>query len=442
MTGRRIGLKTWACALALGLGLASFSLHIQSCSGNTTGVDNPGVSELPIRFFSEAGEPTSVTGELEIYAKDQNPIVKPLPLLRRAISQNHQTLLLAEDFDTLTDSLGLLGDSALQFNVLFRSTEQTGAFVSGFTYLPAQNAFVHEKASNPRLVMQPRPLITYTARVQRETIHGDLGRIYLAGTPFWSTVIDSQCNFSNITQGQYVMRYLHAEGQVFAVKESLDTRVNTTATITNSIIDSLIPGDTLPRFSIDAGPDQTHSFGDFIKLNGQIIGIDTNDTSLSIVWSPLWSIGTNSDWIENREKLNSRVFFYNRGQYELELAATLGTQILRDTVRINIAPGTDTLRTRFVYPKTVQSIPSDTLFQVEWWPAWKGQVRLEYALVNDSPENWLAVLGQQTSKDSAFAFTWTSPPVFNQATPCLLRLRDLLSDSLLAQTLVPFYLLP
>ncbi len=67
---------TWAASCLL----ASVGLLGTGCEGTSSGVDNPGVTDLTISFRDSEGAAMRVTGVVDVYAVYQNPSVDPRPL--------------------------------------------------------------------------------------------------------------------------------------------------------------------------------------------------------------------------------------------------------------------------------------------------------------------------------------------------------------------------
>jgi hypothetical protein len=110
-----------------------FALHTR-CEGGTTGVDNPGMTGLPVEFRDEAGTVVRVRSALEIYAQDHNPAMDTAPLLPRQLEGGQGLRLTATGFDRilagrtpkrsaaleLSATVGpAVSDTLIRFNLVF-----------------------------------------------------------------------------------------------------------------------------------------------------------------------------------------------------------------------------------------------------------------------------------------------------------------------------------
>jgi hypothetical protein len=423
-----------AAAITFPLALA---LVQTACSGNTTGVDNPGFTEIPIHFRDTEGSPTVVQGEIEIYATEQNPALYPDPVLRLPVQNRSFATLAVEDFGRIQGDSSGKGDSLLRFNLLFRGATQagvtqTGVFASGFVYDKRRKSFKVENAGQPHLELSPQPLMPFSARMRRETVHGDLGRVYLPGTPFQATLVDSFFVFARMPEGRYVMRLLNADGKIFAVRESVDTRQSQPFTADPEPIGQVDVAYPYPTFAVEAGGGQTVLAGDTVALAAKLSGIDSTDARASTLWRWIKPLPDDSVWLESPTALQTRLRFRNPGTYALELAVSLGARTLRDTVVLTVQAIASNLTT-FTSPRSGDTVFVGLETKVTFETGWKGLVRLEYAYEPIESNSW-QVIADSIPLSIGGVFYWTPPQAGIQVAKGALRLLVSATDSVLAHS--------
>jgi hypothetical protein len=432
MADRKYDTRAWRFVLLGAVAILSVGVVLTqtACSGNTTGVDNPGFSEIPISFRDTEGSPTVVQGEIEIYTKDQNPALYPEPVLRVPVQNRSFATLVAEDFGRIQGMASSASDSLLRFNLLFRGSMQTGVFASGFVYDKRRKTFTQENASQPRLEVLPRPLTPFSARMRREAVHGDLGRVYLPGTPFQATLVDSFFVFARMPEGRYVMRLLNAEGKIFAVPESVDTRRVSSFTANPEPVGQVDPAYSYPTFAIEAGGAQTVVAGDTIALTGQLSGLDSTDARASLLWRRIKPLPDDSVWLESPTTLQTRLRFQNPGSYALELAVSLGARTLRDTV-VFAVQASGVMLTAFTSPRSGDSLYLGVETKVTFESGWKGLARLEYKYESIDATPW-QVIADSIQLSIGGVVYWAPPQVGSEAQKGTLRLLVSATDSVLA----------
>lgn len=440
---------TWPAALHTG------------CEGGTTGVDNPGLAELPVEFRDQAGDMSLVQGTLEIYEKEHNPAVASEPLLRIAIPNLTGIRLTRGDFDGIETahvskaaaanekrSAGPDGpDGLIRFNLVLRSASGSGAVATGLNYDPVRKVFSLDPGGSalvgatPAVRMSPKPLIRFAARIHREAVPGDPGRIFLPGTPFQATLVDSDFALQNLPEGRFGMRMLGGGGYVYAVRESLDTRTSRTFTADPDPIGRVDSAIAPSGFAVDAGDLLYATLQESTPLQGKLLGADSNDSRLSIVWRLLRASSIDTALIADPTRLNAQILFPTAGGYSLELSATLGATTVRDTVQFKVGAPAGQLSAKLFAPSPGESVRQGQPYKVSWDSPLSGRVRLEYSYKDGAEGTWLLAADSVIMVPGINPAMWT-PPVLGTAVPCLLRVRMIPSDSLLVQIPAPFFLAP
>jgi hypothetical protein len=276
--------------------------------------------------------------------------------------------------------------------------------------------------------------------MHREAVPGDLGRVFLPGTPFQATLVDSDFALQNLPEGRFGMRMLGGDGYVYAVRETLDTRTSQSFTAAPEPIGRVDAAIAPAGFGVEAGQFLSANVQESIALQGKLLGADPNDSRISVLWRLLRSQSSDSARIAEPIRLNSQILFPTTGSYVLELSATLGATTVRDTVQYKVSPLILTT-TYFTYPKTGDSLTQGQPFKVGWESPLSGRARLEYSYKGGAEGSWVIAADSVVMAPGSVPTLWT-PPTLGTVVPCLLRLLMIPTDSLLAQTPTPFFLKP
>ena len=242
-----------------------------------------------------SGTALRVSGDLDIYAADQNPAVDPEPLVTIKVKNSAFTNLTGNDFERLlspaaskrasgplgkasADGPALDADSAVTlFNIMLRTQDRTGSLAFGFQYDSTAKTFTRtvEGAALKRFDLSPKPLVRYAARIAREPVHGADGRVFVPGTPFQATLVDSAFVLQDMPEGLFPLRLLAADGKVYPVADSLNTLDPTLIYRPKPVpvgsIDTL-GMDSVPFFTVNAGEPLQAYVGPGTFLDGKVIG--------------------------------------------------------------------------------------------------------------------------------------------------------------------------
>jgi hypothetical protein len=332
----------------------------------------------------------------------------------------------------------------IRFNLVFRSGSVSGAVATGLSYDRIEKVFrLDRDGAFPGVRMLPKPLIRFAASIHREAVSGDLGRVFLPGTPFQATLVDNEFALQNLPEGRFGMRLLGDEGYVYAVRETLDTRASTTFTAAPEPIERVEAAIAPVGFGVEAGGLLYANQSESTVLQGKVLGADPNDSRLSIRWRLLRSISPDSAPIADPTQLNTKILFPTSGNYSVELSATLGAATVRDTAQYKVAPLVSPTPAKFLVPMAGDSLKQGQGYKINWDSPISGRARLEYNVKNGAEQSWVVAFDSRARAPGVGGAPalWTAPFVGTEA-PCLLRLRMIPGDSLLAQTPAPFFLVP
>lgn len=424
-------------------------LH-SGCEGTSSGVDNPGLAELTISFRDAAGSPMRVTGDLDVFYRDQNPAVAPEPAATVRIRNSSLTSLTGEDFRRLgaatkraaTAAGTGSADSVVAFNLVFRGEVRTGTLAFGLAYDPEVDAFTREGGALRRIDLQPRTLVRYEAQVLRDAVHGDLGRVFIPGTPYQSTLAEGGFVFEALPEGVFPLRLLDGAGHIYAVVESLDTkaaRVFTASRDPIGTVDTAGPDTVPPHFTVHAGADQEAFVSVPALLEAKVSGIilDSADGRIATLWRHLRSDSPDSAFIAAPTQLRTQVKFRKPGAYSFELSVTYLSRSARDTVTFLVreAPAPKD-------PIMVQPRPGDTLYagmstKIVWEMPVEGSAVIELS----RGAGWIVIM-EKVPSAAGMSFTyWTPPDSLAPTREAFLRVRTLGSDTWEAVMVKPFTIL-
>jgi hypothetical protein len=172
-----------------------------------------------------------------------------------------------------------------------------------------------------------------------------------------------------------------------------------------------------------------------------LLNADPGDSRIAILWRLLRSQSADSARITEPTRLDAQILFPTGGSYAVELSASLGATTVRDTAKYTVTSVVSPAPAKFTVPLAGDSLPQGRLLKIAWDSPLSGKARLEYNYKDGAELNWVLAVDSVAISPGGNSVLWNSP-VIGAVTPCLLRLRMLPSDSILAQTQAPFYLVP
>lgn len=434
--------------------LGALALFAASCSdnqvaGTSSGVDNPALTVS----FASSGAAARVTGDLSVYAADQNPAVDSKPLVTINVKNSAFTLISGDDFRrarqegakrAAAKSAAVVGATGAGdrtvFNLVLTTDDKNGGIEFGLVYDSAARVFTRRDSSVKSVALETKPLVRYQARVAKEPVHGDNCRIYVPGTPYLATLVDSQFVFVDLPQGVLPLRLIGADGGIYPVPDSLNTAdsghiYHPSSTPTGSI-DTLPPADSLPDFTITA-PD---SFEAFVEgktyLEAKVTAIPAADPRLSVLWKSLPDSGRVPDSLHHDShpvnppppellsptSLRTEVRFHDGGIYRFLVSATLGSRTRSDSVLVSVRHLPPPV------PAILQPDSGDTLillkpYTVQWQMPGTGPYSIEVS--TNSGEKWTVLSSGYMLSNGLQIFPWTPSQDLGTSDRCLLRISDM-----------------
>jgi hypothetical protein len=487
---RRIAIPAFrpdaSCALPT---LALIALLASGCgdtqvAGTSSGVDNPA---LTVGFTDATGASLRVTGDLNVYAADQNPAVDPQPLWTIQVKNSAITNLSADDFTRIQGASksaasalsktgakseaqsrgtlsGAMADSGTAFNLILKTQDKTGNLVLGLKYDSATKIFSRiggEKLS--RLMLQPKPLVRYAAKVSREPVHGVAGRLFVPGTPYLAAVVDSGFVIEDMPQGVFPLRLLTADGKVYPCGDSLNTgdstRVYRPSTIPVGVVDTSRSKDSIPAFTVFAASDHEAFLEVASFLEAKLAGIDAADPRLSLLWRQLRGPGDSGladtsfhdslqkpppgglhpPLIVSPTQIRSEVKFIDEGVYHFEIAATVALRTRSDTVTISVRHLPPPPKPRIIQPHPGDSLVEGRDYSISWEMPLKGAVTIQVSINNG--EKWVTLAEHYLGKDGVPILPWTPSRELGASSRCLIQVLSEADTTSHARMEGPFYLI-
>lgn len=200
---------------ALGLGCALLSACSQDApdqkmAGTSVGTGNP--TEIKLSFTKDGLE-TPVSGRLEIFLADQNPVFDSLPFAAFAVSEEAGRLLVGGDLaDSLEKKIARGGKAlpgqnpaALTVNAFFRaSTGLEGGITLSLVLDTGKNgASAPGRDEAAKSALRVGPLLRARGQVGSSVAEADEAHVFVPGSPFKSLVDTGRFEIAGIPQGEF-----------------------------------------------------------------------------------------------------------------------------------------------------------------------------------------------------------------------------------------------
>jgi hypothetical protein len=439
--------------------------------GSSSGVDNP---SLTVGFVNDSGAALLLSGDLEVYAADQNPALDPKPLLTLKIQNSGYTKLTGSDFTRLqissksgsvpplsklsaSSSAGATSatkrtgadSAATLFNLVLKTQDRTGSLVIGFKYDSVAKVFslIDNGKSLSRFDLRPKPLVRYSAHIMREPVHGQTGRVFVPGTPFLATVVDSVFVLEDLPEGKFPLRLLSGNGNIYPMPIPLDSKDSTLifrpGTTPLDSIDTTSQ-DSIPKFGVVAGSPVAAFVESAGYLDAKLDGVSPTDPRISFLWrlikytddSGRVNTALPKVNILSPTSLHSEVRFEVPGVYEFELTATIGVHAQSDTLVMPVGRLTSTATPRITKPVMGETIAVYKPYNVQWEMPAKAvtiKVSCDIGLI------WNTLVQGYPGKDGLPEYAWTPAPDFAANTKCQMQILNDADTTMQAKT-GPFYL--
>lgn len=462
--GRRFA-PVWGIALCALAFMAACSDN--RVAGTSSGVDNPSLTVS----FASSGVAARVTGDLSVYAADQNPAVDPEPLATIKVKNSAFTLITGDDFRRAEQAAAKRGAAKraaasgisgagdrTEFNLVLTTQDKNGGIELGLAYDSAARTFTRRDSSVRSVALDPKPLIRYQARMAKDTVHGVGCRVYVPGTPYLATLVDSQFVLADLPQGVMPLRLIGADGKIYPVSDSLNTadsgRLYLPSSTPTGSIDTAHAGDSIPDFRVIAPAPHDAYLDVPAFLEAKMAGISATDPRLSILWKWLPEVARLPDSLDHDPhagteppptaellsptSLRTEVRFHGDGVFHFLVMATVGARTRSDTALVSVRhlpPPPPAI----LHPAPAESLVLGHAYTVQWQMPGKGPYSIEVSTNNG--EKWSPLANGYASPEGLQIFPWTPSPDLGTSDRCLLRISDLVDTAQHATTKDFFHLI-
>jgi hypothetical protein len=170
---------------------------LKNVAGTSSGVDNPNLSI----HFAKNSKKTSITGSLNIYTSNQNPLLEPLPTISIPIQGEDSTQLSSKNLLTSTVNSLLKNTSTTitDFNIFIETPNGIEGAVIGIRFDSSNSSFYQDG----RLVNSPLQVNLQDRQRYNGAINFDISDVmaqyaYILGTPYRSIVNGNAFLFDSI----------------------------------------------------------------------------------------------------------------------------------------------------------------------------------------------------------------------------------------------------
>lgn len=426
-------------AVAALAGLLLASCEETRLAGTSSGVDNP---QLTVGFRDETGDALQVTGELAVYARDQNPALDPRPLWIIPVRNATAATLTGGDFRKIREvsvqrsghafaksgaSSSASADTAVTaFNLLLRTQDRTGALLMELRHDPVAGSV--SRAGGPAVSQvdaHPIPLVRYEARLARKYA-AEPGRVYVPGTPFVATLVDSAFAIGELPPGVFPMRTLTADGYVYPIRDSLNTGaqgvLHQSLPVPVEVLD--ISGTApIPGFAVSVSGAITTDMAERYFLDGKVSGIDAADPRVSLLWrriAPTDSVRARAARILTPLGLRTEAAFDSEGLHVFVLSASVGLRTVADTIQV-----TAKRAVLATVPAVLSPRPGDTVrFEVQGkinWELGTGSDTVRVEMSTDAGATWNPLSYTAVTYGNTGVAYWTPSSALGVSDKCLVR---------------------
>lgn len=206
-----------AFALSLGCALALWRCDTQ-VAGSSVTTGNP--TEIQVSFTGD-GQPTALTGWVEVYGATQIPVpgFQPEPLARFQVEDAKDFTLQASDLKAIPDSLwpvgSVEGDSLARFNLVVAGAKE-GTILRDLAYRFKAGEFAQPEADEKqvaekraRISAEINPMTGYRAFIDLSSfLPNRLSFLFLAGTGYVVESEDGLFAFPGLPEGNHSLSFI------------------------------------------------------------------------------------------------------------------------------------------------------------------------------------------------------------------------------------------
>jgi hypothetical protein len=185
------------------------------------------------------------------------------------------------------------------------------------------------------------------------------------------------------------------------------------------------------RFSVStAGPAEAF-IGMVTFLEARLIGVDTADKRLGILWRVLRDLSPDTAGILHPHSLQTQASFRKVGVYALELAVTIGATIARDTLVIPVREAPAPAKAKLIAPTAGETLHVGMVYKVAWEMPVRGPVSIQLSTLAGK-DGWRVLADSVASVPGISYFSWTPPENLAGSLDCSIRILHSGPDTLVA----------
>jgi hypothetical protein len=209
--------KAWKKKASSRVMIGIFSVLFLECvddkvAGTTSSTENPSVIAMT---FKTGGSPKNITGELQIFSAQHNPVFDSIPLAVFPLDARDSISISKKAMDSIVrngeQEFKAAPDSLYSLNLLVHSDANEGGITRGLVYDGKASRFLDRGNTVKSAAMEIDSLIRYEGGLKIERADSTLvNYLYILGTPFF-TILNNQSSrfsFSQMPKGGYKILFL------------------------------------------------------------------------------------------------------------------------------------------------------------------------------------------------------------------------------------------
>lgn len=244
-------LRNRAVAFALSLGCALALLRCDTqVAGSSVTTGNP--TEIQVSFTGD-GQPTALTGRVELYGATQIPVpgFQPEPLATFEVEDAKDFTLKSSDLETIPDSLwpvgSVDGDSLARFNLVVSGAKE-GTILRDLAYRFKAGEFAPPEADGKqvaekraRISAEINPMTGYQAFIDPASLDPERHTfLFLAGTGYVAESEDGLFAFPGLPEGNHSLSFITLpDEEIILIGEDTATVFATDRPIETGKVDTL-----------------------------------------------------------------------------------------------------------------------------------------------------------------------------------------------------------
>jgi hypothetical protein len=185
------------------------------------------------------------------------------------------------------------------------------------------------------------------------------------------------------------------------------------------------------HFTVETGGPREAFTGMVTVLDGAIIGVDTADKRIGVLWRILRDHSPDTSGILLPHSLQTQARFLKVGVYALELAVTIGATVARDTLFIPVREPPAPPKPKLIAPNPGDTLFVGTQYRIAWEMPVGGPVSIQLSTSGEK-EGWQHLADSVASVQGISVFGWIPPERLAGCGACSIRIIHSGPDTLVA----------